>query len=181
MYFKHFHVKKSRRLLNFQLQNFYTSRWQEKEWFLAKRQIFRLCHSYLFTYFIHFVHHYCDKNHPEEFAVAKLYGNKKKKLLTAFSHISFVLTKTSNHLKPPRNCINHLKPAILQYFLLKISYSQVEFVLILCTKVFLGQIWSEKLKFSKLTKIWYTGTLLHPYFNISKIFLTHVFWANLVP
>ena len=36
-------------------------------------------------------------------------------------------------------------------FLLKISYSQIEIVLILHPKVFFKQIWSQKLKFSKLT------------------------------
>ena len=39
------------------------------------------------------------------------------------------------------------------------SYSQVEFVLILHPKVFFGEIWSQKLEFSKLTEIWYRGTL----------------------
>ena len=52
--------------------------------------------------------------------------------------------------------------------------------------VFLGQIWSQKLKFSKLTKIWYRG--IHCYILISnlmfiifKMFVIHIFWANLVP
>ena len=49
--------------------------------------------------------------------------------------------------------------------------------------IFFGQIWSQNLKFSKLTEIWYRGTLLYAYydFNVyfSKIFVTHLFWANL--
>ena len=40
-----------------------------------------------------------------------------------------------------------------------------------------------KLKFSKLTKIWYTGALLYPHFEFnvyfSEIFVMHIFWANL--
>ena len=98
---------------------------------------------------------------------------------------------TLNQLKPSETTWNHpettwnqLKPAILKYLLLKISNSQVEFVLIF-TLVFVGQIWSQKLRFSKLTKIWYRGTLLCTYydFNVyfSKIFVTQLFWANLVP
>ena len=54
---------------------------------------------------------------------------------------------------------------------------------------FLGQIWSQNLKFSKLTEIWYQGTLLYVYhdFNIyfCKIFVLHnfggKFGSNLVP
>ena len=72
------------------------------------------------------------------------------------------------------------EPTILQYFLLKISYSQVA-----CILCFLGKIWSQKLKFSKLTEIWYIHTLLYPYFefnfNFLNFFFTHIFWANLVP
>ena len=82
---------------------------------------------------------------------------------------------------------NHLKPAESSHiivFLLKISYSQVEFVLILHPKVFFGKIWSQKLKFSKLTKIWYRGTLLYPHFEFSvyfsKIFVTHIFLGKYV-
>ena len=54
---------------------------------------------------------------------------------------------------------------------------------------FLGQIWSQNLKFSKLTEIWYQGTLLYVYhdFNVyfCKIFVLHnflgKFGSNLVP
>ena len=76
-------------------------------------------------------------------------------------------------MKPTETILNHLKPAETSHiivFLLKISYSQVEFVLILDTKVFFGQIWSQKLKFSKLTKIWYRGTLLYPHFEFNVYF-----------
>ena len=55
-------------------------------------------------------------------------------------------------------------------FLLKISYSQVEFVLILHPRVLFGQTWSHKLKFSKLTKTWYRGTLLYPHFEFNVYF-----------
>ena len=89
---------------------------------------------------------------------------------------------TRNQLKPPRN---YLKPAYCSIFLLKISYSQVRFALILHAIVFLGQIWSHKLKFSKLTEMWYRHTLLYPYFEFNVLFskfLTFIFfWANLVP
>ena len=40
--------------------------------------------------------------------------------------------------------------------------------------VFLGQIWSQKLKFSKLTKIWYRGTLLYPYFKFNVYYFQNV-------
>ena len=54
---------------------------------------------------------------------------------------------------------------------------------------FLGQIWSQNLKFSRLTEIWYQGILLYVYhdFNIyfCKIFVIHSFLgkfgSNLVP
>ena len=104
---------------------------------------------------------------------------------------------------------NHLKPAILWYFLLKIGYSQVKFVLtpdwlkfgtgvhcfkfkvyfskMFLTHIFSEQIWSQNLKFSKLTEIWYRGTL-HCFMLITilmlifcKFLVTPVFWANLVP
>ena len=100
-----------------------------------------------------------------------------------------VLNKTKDNLKPPETTSNQLKPpgttqkvpeiSHIIFFLLKISYSRVAFVLILHLKVFFGQIWSQNLKFSKLTKIWYRGTLLylHFQFNVyfSKIFVTHNF------
>ena len=48
--------------------------------------------------------------------------------------------------------------------------------------VFFGQIWCQKLKFSKLTKIWYSGTLLYPYvkFNVyfSEIFYALIFFLS---
>ena len=67
-----------------------------------------------------------------------------------------------NYMKPPENSWNHLKPQVDKN----------------------GQIWSQKLKLSKLTKIWYRGTLLYPYFEFNiyffKIFIIHIFWgANL--
>ena len=50
---------------------------------------------------------------------------------------------------------------------------------------FFGQIWSQHLKFSKLTEISYRGTLRHAYYNFNvyflKILLFIQFWANLVP
>ena len=65
------------------------------------------------------------------------------------------------------------------------NYSQVEFVLILHPKVFFGQIWSQKLKFSKLIKIWYRVTLLYPHFEFniyfSKSFVIHIFLGKFGP
>ena len=58
--------------------------------------------------------------------------------------------------------------------------SNVYFSNIFVTQFF-GQIWSQTLKFSKLTEIRYKGTLLYTYdfrVNFSKIFITHAFWAN---
>ena len=94
-----------------------------------------------------------------------------------------VLTKTTSDLKPPETIRNHLKPAettqklpentwnqpYYSIFLFKINYSQVEFVLILHPKVFFGQIWSQKLKFSKLTKI---CQRVHCYILISNLKFT---------
>ena len=52
-------------------------------------------------------------------------------------------------------------------------------------KCFFGQIWSQNLKFSKLTEIWYRYTLLYPCFELNVNFFlkkfTHVFWSKLVP
>ena len=102
-----------------------------------------------------------------------------KYCLVVFREQMSVLTKTRNNLKPPKTIWNQLKPATLQHFLLKISYAQVEFILILRHKVFFRQIWSQKLRFSKLTQNWYRDTLLYPYFEFnvyfSKIFDTHFF------
>ena len=46
-------------------------------------------------------------------------------------------------------------------------------------------MWSQKLKFSKFTKIWYRGTLLYPYFEFnayfSKIFVIHIFLGKFGP
>ena len=54
-----------------------------------------------------------------------------------------------------------------------------------CHSHFFGRIWSQNLKFFKLTEIWYRGKLLYAYYNFNvyffKIFVTHVFWANLFP
>ena len=59
------------------------------------------------------------------------------------------------------------------------------FYLNFCYSHFFGQICSQNFKFSKLSESWYRGTLLYAYndFNVyfSKIFVTHVFGANLVP
>ena len=101
---------------------------------------------------------------------------------------------TSNH---PETIWNHLKPAILKYLLLQISYSHIEFVLMLQTKVFFGQIWSRKLncetkfaqkvirKFSKLSEIWDKGTLLYADYNFNvyffKMFVIHIFWDYFGP
>ena len=45
------------------------------------------------------------------------------------------------------------------------------FVQILNPKVFYGEIWSQKLKFSKLTEIWYRHKLLYPCFKFNVNFL----------
>ena len=117
---------------------------------------------------------------------------------------------TWNHLKPRETSWNHLKKSettqtlpetswnkpYYNIFLLKKSYFQVAFVLILHPKVFFRQIWSWKLKFpkmtkiwwlnlnwlnlkfSKLTEIWYRGTLLYAYYefnvNFFKSLVIHI-------
>ena len=92
---------------------------------------------------------------------------------------------TWNHLKPPRNYLKPPKTSHIIVFLLKIIYYQVEFCLILNPKVFFGQVWSQKLKFSNLIKIWYRRTLLYSHFEFnvyfSKIFVTHIFWGKFGP
>ena len=85
---------------------------------------------------------------------------------------------TWNHLKQAETIWNHLKPAMLKYFLFKISYSQVAFFLVLHPKVLFGQIWSQKLKFSKFTEIWYRHPLLYPFFEFKacvRYFLTNFY------
>ena len=51
--------------------------------------------------------------------------------------------------------------------------------------IFLGQIWSQNLKFFRLTEVWYRGRLPYAYFDFNvyffKILFTHIFGANLVP
>ena len=108
-------------------------------------------------------------------------------------YLLIVLNKMRNDLKPaetsrnhPQTTWNHLKLSETTHivFLLKKSYFQVGFVLILHPKVFFRQIWSEKLKFSKLTQIWYRRTLLYVnfIFNVcfSKFLSFILFWANFV-
>ena len=77
--------------------------------------------------------------------------------------LGFVHTKMRNNLKPPRNYLKQPEIShVIVFFTQNQSY--VAFVLILHPKVFFGHIWSQRLKFSNLTEIWYRGTLLYPYF-----------------
>ena len=48
--------------------------------------------------------------------------------------------------------------------------------------MFLFIFFGQNLKFLRLSKIWYRGTLLYAYFNVSffTMFVIHPFWANLV-
>ena len=51
--------------------------------------------------------------------------------------------------------------------------------------IFLGQIWSQNLKFFKFTEIWQRGRLPYAYFNFNvyffKILFIYIFGTNLVP
>ena len=51
--------------------------------------------------------------------------------------------------------------------------------------ILFGQIWSQNLKFSKLTEISYKGTLLHVYYNFNvyffKIFIIDISLDKFVP
>ena len=51
--------------------------------------------------------------------------------------------------------------------------------------IFFGQIWSQNLKFFKLTEIWYRGRLLYVYFDFDvyffKMFVIHVFLGKFGP
>ena len=75
------------------------------------------------------------------------------------------------------------------YIALSLFRIQCQFFKFFLHSYFLGRIWSQNLKFSKLTEIWYQGTLLYVYndFNICfcKIFVIHSFLgkfgSNLVP
>ena len=44
--------------------------------------------------------------------------------------------------------------------------------------IFFEQIWTQNLKFSELTEIWYRGTFLYVYFDLNvyffKIFVIHI-------
>ena len=50
--------------------------------------------------------------------------------------------------------------------------------------IYFGQIWSQNLRFSKLTSIWCSGTLLYPYYDFNLYFfhnfLNHKIWINVV-
>ena len=65
------------------------------------------------------------------------------------------------------------------------TYSQVAFILKFHSKTFFWKKKKKKLKFSRLTEIWCRGTLLYLFFEFIvcffKIFVLHIFWANLVP
>ena len=83
---------------------------------------------------------------------------------------------------------NSLKSGTGRHCFILVSNSMLIF-LVFFHSYFFGQIWSQNLKFSKLTEIWYQGTLLYVYndFNICfcKIFVIHSFLgkfgSNLVP
>ena len=95
-------------------------------------------------------------------------------------------SRTRNDLKPPETNWNHLKPPettqklpettwnqpYYSIFLLKVSYSQVAFVLILHPKMFLP-------KFG--TWVHYQILILILIFIFSKFLSLILFWANLVP
>ena len=119
------------------------------------------------------------------------YQKNNDQSFTRIRDTSYLLKRgtTWNQLKPSKNTQRLLETTWNQpyhsNFLLKISYSQFEFVLILSPKVFFGQIWSQKLKFSRLAKIWCRGILPYPYFDFnvyfSKIFVIHIFWGKFGP
>ena len=96
-----------------------------------------------------------------------------------------------NNLKPPRNDLKPPETTHIIVFLLKISYSQVVFALILHPKVFLGENLVPQ-TFSKMVPSspnWLKyGTGVHCYIFISNLMLIFskylsliFFWANLVP
>ena len=51
--------------------------------------------------------------------------------------------------------------------------------------IFFGQIWSQNLKFYKMTEISYSDTLLYDYYDFNvyffKIFVSHIFWDKFAP
>ena len=85
------------------------------------------------------------------------------------------LAKTRNNLKPSDITWNHL------YLWLKINYSQGAFVLIRWPKVIFRQIWAQKLKFFKLTEIWYKRAWLYPYFEFNVYFFQSSFQEKFGP
>ena len=108
-------------------------------------------------------------------------------------------SRTKNDLKPPETNWNRLKPPettqklpettwnqpYYSIFLLKVSYSQVAFVLILHPKVFLRKFGRKNWRFPNWTKF---GTWVHYHilililiFIFSKFLSLMLFWANLVP
>ena len=50
--------------------------------------------------------------------------------------------------------------------------------------IYFGQIWSQNLRFPKLTNIWCSGTLLYAYYDFNLYFfhnfLNHKIWINVV-
>ena len=106
-----------------------------------------------------------------------------------------VLTKTRNNVKPPETTWNHLKPT--KNYLKPPETSHI-IVFFTQNKLFsvwvcpntppsslFWPIWSQKLKFSKFTKIWYRGTLLYCNFESNvyffEILIIHIFWGKFGP
>ena len=62
------------------------------------------------------------------------------------------------------------------------SYMLISILMFIFSKIlwfiFFEQIWTQNLKFSKLTEIWYRGTFLYVYFDLNvyffKIFVIHI-------
>ena len=122
------------------------------------------------------------------------FGVYKKHQKYRIINITFTqdLHKQTSSLLIVRLCYNLVR-TLKNLYLLKTKTTEntwknriiVFFYLYSILKCFFGQIWSQKLKFSKLTEIWYRHKLLYPCFefnvNFFNFFSLIFFGANLVP
>ena len=65
------------------------------------------------------------------------------------------------------------------------SFKAVSVFLFFCFEFIAYFLKPQNMKFFKITEIWYRGVLLYAYNDFNayffKIFVIHIFWANLVP
>ena len=108
---------------------------------------------------------------------------------SSYSQVEFILTLHPKVFLGKFGPKNWSSPNRLKFGVWVHCYILISNLMFIFSKflsfIFFGQIWSQNLKVLKLNGIWYSGTLLYVYYNfnvhLSKIFVNHVFWANLEP